>query len=554
MISANLQKDGAMNRRKYNSYLLAGLFLVVISAILIENRYLLINQIESALSQTKYLVRDNLFKLIEVGAQKYIESVHLTPLKIERHIKKLVTKIDDLNFKTNPQKFLQQNKLRSVAIFDENGQLQGRFSRKMTIGARLLPDSLLLPQIVPGQERSGISNITTITLKRVNNPGTIQIKFGAEKLSDIKAQIGLQLLIASLENQEIITYASFINDQMMIIADYEPEQIGSIEDREEYENSLAIGADYFIPAEDSLEIIFPLDFTQNTRGVVKIAFQPPTGIEQIYRSATKITDINSIGIMLLAVVAIAIMLQLFQRNMRKIDFMQKKIAENEKLVSLANLTAGVAHEVRNPLNSISITIQRLQLEFNPKHDTDLEEYRYLTTTMKKEVDRINTIITDLLDFTKPFSPKKTYFSLGAFLNENISLFNGEAKNKNVTVHNKHNTDNVQFFGDQQKLTQVLINILHNALDATPENGTITIYSDIIKDRTWLLKVEDSGVGISKKDLRHIFDIYFTTKDTGSGLGLYITRKIIQAHGGTIDLTPNSDKGITVIVSLPNTNQ
>ena len=230
--------------------------------------------------------------------------------------------------------------------------------------------------------------------------------------------------------------------------------------------------------------------------------------------------------------------------------MEKQISENEKLVSLANLTAGVAHEVRNPLNSIAITIQRLQIEFNPKRDEDTEEYRSLMSMMKKEVERINVIVTDLLDFSSPFSPKKTRFSVDEFLTENVTLFKEEAAKKNVRVIKQTNNHNTEFFGDREKLTQVLINLLRNALDATAEMGTITVFSEINKDQKWEIKVKDNGEGIPKNNLNHIFDIYFTTKGTGSGLGLYITRKIIQAHKGSIELKPNVGKGVTAVISLP----
>ena len=107
-----------------------------------------------------------------------------------------------------------------------------------------------------------------------------------------------------------------------------------------------------------------------------------------------------------------------------------------------------------------------------------------------------------------------------------------------------------FFGDREKLTQVLINLLRNALDATAEMGTITVFSQVNKDQKWQIKVMDDGEGISKNNLNHIFDIYFTTKGTGSGLGLYITRKIIQAHKGSIELIPNVGKGVTALITLP----
>lgn len=190
------------------------------------------------------------------------------------------------------------------------------------------------------------------------------------------------------------------------------------------------------------------------------------------------------------------------------------------------------------------------MEFVPSKKSDQDDYMMLTATMKKEVDRINAIITDFLDFAKPFSPNNKCFDLDAFIDENISFFSGEAKKANIQIKTHIATRKTQFFGDREKLTQVLINLFFNALEATPEQGTISIFSDITKDNNWQLRIEDSGEGIAAHNINHIFDIYFTTKKSGSGLGLYISRKIIQAHGGSIELKTSTSKGTVAVTTLP----
>ena len=533
-----------MKKRKYYSYIIAGLFLLLVTAILIENSYLLINQTYSNLVETTSLEAQKIVGSIAVGAQQISETVQLTPKQIQRHLRRTAHKIGPSESKSKLLRILQEDKLRSISIYDKTDTLI------LTISAESAPvqDAPDNDSTSP-QQLNKLAKLDSIITDRIGKPGTIHIVFGPEKILELKSRIGLQLLIASLENQHMIEYASFVDDHFIVLADYEPSRIGIIDERQEYSNVLDSGASYMFRHGNIVEMYHLLEFTPDYRGVLKIAFRQP-GIQQLYQNASTITIANSIGIMVIAIVAAVVILQLYQRNLKKLEAMEKQISENEKLVSLANLTAGVAHEVRNPLNSIAITIQRLQLEFNPKRDEDTEEYRTLMSMMKKEVDRINTIVTDLLDFSSPFSPKKTRFYVDDFLNENVTLFEQEAAKKNVKVIKQTNNIKSDFFGDREKLTQVLINLLRNALDATAEMGTITVFSQVNKDQKWQIKVMDDGGGISKNNLNHIFDIYFTTKGTGSGLGLYITRKIIQAHKGSIELIPNVGKGVTALITLP----
>ena len=537
-----------MKKRKYYSFVIAGLFLLLVTAILIENSYLLINQTYSNLVETTSLEAQKIVRSVAVGAQQITETVHLTPKQIHRHLRRTAHKIGPSESETKLSRILKEDKLRSISIYDKAGNLIVAVSTKSQ-PSRLLTEIAEDADSPSSQLVDNYAKLDSVKIDRIGKPGTIDIAFGPDKILELKSRIGLQLLIASLENQQMIEYASFVDDQFMVLADYEPSRIGIIDDRQEYSNVLDSGASYMFRHGNTVEMYHPLEFTPDYRGVLKIAFKQP-GIQQLYQNASKITIVNSIGIMIIALVAVVVILQLYQRNLIKLEAMEKQISENEKLVSLANLTAGVAHEVRNPLNSIAITIQRLQLEFNPKNEEDTEEYRSLTSMMKKEVDRINTIVTDLLDFSLPFSPKKTTFSVDDFLNENVTLFKEEAAKKNVRVIKETNNNEAEFYGDREKLTQVLINLLRNALDATAEMGTITVFSSINRDQKWELRVRDDGEGISKNNLNHIFDIYFTTKGTGSGLGLYITRKIIQAHKGSIELKPNVGQGVTAVISLP----
>jgi len=557
-----------MRKNKLLPYLYAGLFLFVIVIILVENSYLLIQQTDSNIAETSLLLNEKIINSITAGAEQSIDSVHLTDQQILRHVRKLVGQIDRLYANSRDKAdeefrdIILNFKIVSFSIHAQNGK------QLYSLNHWALPTDIRQPESLPYTNWQALSlgvtpfewetdiskirpDLQMLSFPRTKDKGVIRIFLGNEKLQEIKARIGLQLLINSLENQNVIQAVSFLNDQLIIIADYEPSRVNTrveeLEILESFKTKLTV--QYYDRKNGTLKSINPIRFSQDTDGIFVMNFQR-AGIKQIYSNTVKITIINSIIIMLLASISAIIMLFFHKRNIARMESMEKKISENEKLVSLANLTAGVAHEVRNPLNSISITIQRLQMEYMPPGKGDRDDYVALTTTMKKEVDRINTIITDYLDFAKPFSPNNECFNLDEFINENISFFSGEAHKSNIQIDTTISTNQAEFFGDREKLTQVLVNLFLNALEATPDNGSILIDSDITKHNNWQLKIQDSGEGIAAQNINHIFDIYFTTKRSGSGLGLYISRKIIQAHGGSIDLRPNPTKGTTAIITLP----
>ncbi len=565
-----------IKKNKLIPYLYAGLFLFVILIILLENSYLLINQTTSNITETSWLDAEKLINSIIAGASQSIESVKITEQQIQRHVRKIGGRIDRLYAESNNRAdeefrdILRHFKIISFSILDRRGKPLYTLNREsLPTDVQNLDLTVVTPtgnKKNPGGRKSLISNraltrktgisaiipdLQMLSIRRLKEQGSIHIFFGREKLQEIKARIGLQLLINSLEAQNVIQTISFLNDQLIIIADYEPSRINLLDEKLEYWDSLNKGVRYswWGPNQETMRWIHPILYTQETDGVFRITFRRP-GIKQIYSNTAKITITNSIIIMLLASISAIIMLIFHKRNINRMDAMEKTISENAKLVSLANLTAGVAHEVRNPLNSISITIQRLQMEFIPPKKNEQDDYMMLTATMKKEVDRINAIITDFLDFAKPFSPNNKCFNLDEFIDENVSFFSGEAEKANIQINTTIETNQTEFFGDREKLTQVLINLFFNALEATPEHGSISIFSEITKNKNWQLRIEDSGEGIAAQNINHIFDIYFTTKKSGSGLGLYISRKIIQAHNGSIELKTNSAKGTTAIITLP----
>ncbi len=224
--------------------------------------------------------------------------------------------------------------------------------------------------------------------------------------------------------------------------------------------------------------------------------------------------------------------------------------EAEKTKALSNMAAGIAHEIRNPINIISIIVQRLKWEHVPQEETNKQEFVELINTTSNEIQRISTLISDFLDLLRPFKLNKTAFSIPEFLTTQITRFKTLFIGTNINFStNTHGVKKQEFFGDPQRLGQVLLNIIQNAIAASSNKQTINLQS-YTRNNTWHIKIADEGAGIKNADLNHIFDMYFTTKKEGTGLGLYICRKIIQSHNGNIIFTHNNPQGIIVEITLP----
>ena len=226
--------------------------------------------------------------------------------------------------------------------------------------------------------------------------------------------------------------------------------------------------------------------------------------------------------------------------------LEEEAKRNEKLSAMGQLASGVAHEIRNPINAIGMIAQRLNKEFKPADN--LEEYIKITELLRSEVNRINKIITQFLNYAKPLDLKLDYVNTKNFFEEIYQLFLPQAKQKNIKFI-KQGEDNLTVRFDSDLIKQSLMNIIQNAFDAVGENGVVQLkYYKF--DNTLTIEISDNGIGIPSEQQKKIFDLYFTTKKDGNGLGLSIAQKIIHQHNGTITFSSKQNQGTTFKLQLP----
>jgi two-component system, NtrC family, sensor histidine kinase HydH len=233
------------------------------------------------------------------------------------------------------------------------------------------------------------------------------------------------------------------------------------------------------------------------------------------------------------------------RDITEVRHLKKEMERSQRLASVGSLAAGIAHEIRNPLSSI-----KGFATFFKERYRDSPEDQKTAEIMVQEVERLNRVIGQLLEFARPMEMKKEWASISEVIRHTLRMIEGQAKAKDVTVRTYLPEQLGDIFIDRDKITQVLLNLYLNALEAMNKGGTLTVAVLPQEGRTVRIDVTDTGKGIDEKDLARIFDPYFTTRSSGTGLGLAIVHKIMESHDGELRVTSEPDKGTTVSIFLP----
>lgn len=235
------------------------------------------------------------------------------------------------------------------------------------------------------------------------------------------------------------------------------------------------------------------------------------------------------------------------KDLSEVRALRKEIVRNQRLATVGRLAAGVAHEIRNPLSSI----KGFATYFKERYQ-DAPEDLHIANIMIQEVDRLNRVVGQLLEFARPVTISKRPLNLKTFVADSLKLVERQAAEKNL-----HIQANLADFAeivliDPDKMNQVLLNLYLNAIESMDEGGgglTVTLSADN-PARQVTVQIADTGSGIREQDQGHIFDPYFTTKAAGTGLGLAIAQKIIEGHSGAIRIDSKPGRGTTVTIVLP----
>jgi signal transduction histidine kinase len=216
--------------------------------------------------------------------------------------------------------------------------------------------------------------------------------------------------------------------------------------------------------------------------------------------------------------------------------LEEELRRSDRLKAVATLAAGMAHEIKNPLTSI-----KTFTEYLGERKDDPEFLLKFKKIVGSEVDKINNIVHQLLDFAKPSPLKLRKCNIHQLLDETLALLSNELLKHKIKLTKEYNTQNPEFLADPNQLKQAFLNIILNAIEAMPSGGTLTIAINQAENEL-IISIKDTGYGIPKKDLPHIFDPFYTTTEEGTGLGLSITYGIIKEHNGSIEVESKVESG------------
>ncbi len=227
--------------------------------------------------------------------------------------------------------------------------------------------------------------------------------------------------------------------------------------------------------------------------------------------------------------------------------------ETERLQAITLLAASVAHEIGNPLNSLTIHLQLLERELNELDTKTADDLKELVGVASQEVSRLDQIITQFLSALRPVPPKLASVFPKKIIEQTLLFMETELANRNIDVHINIPNDLPTILADADQLRQAFFNIIKNAMQAMTDEGRIDITAEST-DRFVVLSFTDNGAGFSPENIGKIFEPYHTTKDHGSGLGLMIVQRIIRDHGGEIEIHSEPGHGATISLFLTREDQ
>jgi signal transduction histidine kinase len=297
-----------------------------------------------------------------------------------------------------------------------------------------------------------------------------------------------------------------------------------------------------------LEVISPIYLETTRIGLARVGLESDRA-DQILLRNRNLLFISMALVILIGLFSLWFLYMNQNRHLARIEEMRKQLEQSERLSALGQLAAGVAHEIRNPLNAISLASQRLQREFHPEKDKE-EEYQRLAGVIRDEIRRLNEIIEDFLSFSRSRRLEFRNYSLKDLLYKIVSLIEEEAKTKGVSIK-LQSIDSVNPVPmDVDKLQQAFLNIIKNAMESIPGEGAVSVSVEPSGSDWISVKITDTGSGLTPEEIERIFNPDYTTKEKGLGLGLPIAHEIVRGHGGRILVVSKPGGGTTFDVRLP----
>jgi len=298
-----------------------------------------------------------------------------------------------------------------------------------------------------------------------------------------------------------------------------------------------------------LDIAAPLYLDDQVAGVVRLGLDRE-GMDRIIQENRQNIFIFMAVVVLITLLSMWILYRNQNKHLAGIIEIERRLEKAERLSALGHLAAGVAHEIRNPLNAISMASQRLKREYVPADDEKSREFHTLAGVIRDEIRRLNGIIEEFLTFSKSRRLELHEYPVTDVLQKIVNLMREEAASKGITMETRFSDSPAIIPMDVDKLQQAFLNFIKNAMESISGEGSIVIAVEPSgKDRI-SVKISDTGCGMTSEEVERIFNPEYTTKEKGLGLGLPLAHEIVRGHGGEIRVFSGPGSGTTFEIILP----
>ncbi len=379
--------------------------------------------------------------------------------------------------------------------------------------------------------------------------GIIAVHADADYILNFRRDIGVERQLEELGRQSGVASVALLDPDLTVVAHSDPARVGQRRQESELARALTErrSATRFVPAGGGrvLEVVRPLALDGARVGLLAIDLSTEP-MERAWRQDLRAGVLLGLVVLAVGALGMGIIFYVQQRHLGEVRALEAEMARRERLAALGDVAAAFAHEVRNPLNAVSMGLQRLRAEFRPEPG---EGYARLVDLMQGEARRLNAIVEQFIALARPLPLKPAPVALGELLRELAALVEAEAKQAGVTLRLALPPVLPPLVADRDHLKQVLLNLMLNAVQAMAGGGTLTLSAEAGRSGV-TVTVADTGPGIAPDVLPRIFDPYFTTKTGGLGLGLTIARRIVEAHGGSLAVQSAPGQGSRFRVVLP----